>query len=224
MDRADAIWLAGYTEVLAAQADFLLAHGFRRMMEATFHRVFPKAGLPMQDFMHSTAQLMLDPESDNAIADALALIHELSWDVTEPDRLKRVVARLRHVIALSRENWKAILAETDDNHELVPNPKQSGPTPDAKVSDEQVTAWLASLDTVDQVLDGKLLLPHWRFQKGFDLKAYFETVRRTDFVMLLTGYDALPFIKDGPVASADSFRQLNDAFGDAWLGYAFWFN
>ena len=223
-DRADAIWLAGYTEVLAAQADFLLAHDFRRMVESTFHRLFPRSGLPMADYINSTGTLMLDPQSDNAIADALALIHELSWDVTEPQRLKRVLTRLKHVTELSRRNWDAILAETDDDHELVPNPKQTGPSPDAKVSDDQVAAWRASLDTVDRILDGKLLLPHWRFQKGFDLSAYFETATRTDFVMILTGYDALPFIKDGPVANAESFSELTAAFGDAWFGYAFWFN
>jgi len=223
-DRADALWLAGYTEVLAAQADFLLAHDFRRMVESTFHRIFPHAGLPMQDHITSTGALMLDPQSDNAIADALALIHELSWDVIEPERLKRVLTRLRHVTALSRQNWQAILAETDDDHELLPGPQQTGPNPNAHVSDDQVKAWLATLDTVDQILDGKLLLPHWRFEKGFDLGAYFDTARRTDFVMLLTGYDALPFIKDGPVAGPESFSQLTGAFGDAWLGYTFWFN
>lgn len=89
-DRADAIWLAGYTEILAAQADFLLAHDFRGMVEAGFHRIFPRAGLPMQGYINSTGSLMLDPQSDNALADALALIHELSWDVTEPERLKGV--------------------------------------------------------------------------------------------------------------------------------------
>lgn len=223
-DRADAIWLAGYTQVLAAQADFLLAHDFRAMVDSSFHRIFPRAGLPMQDFMNSTGSLMLDPQSDTAIADALAIIHGLSWAVTEPERLKGVLARLRHVTELSRENWKAILAETDDNHELVPSPRQAGLVPDARVTDEQVAAWHASLDTVDQILDGRLLLPHWRFQHGFDLRAYFETAQRTDLVMILTGYDALPFLRDGPIASAESFRALTDAFGDDWLGYAFWFN
>ena len=47
-DRADAFWFAGYTEVIAAQADFLLAHDFSSFADATFHRFFPKAGFPMQ--------------------------------------------------------------------------------------------------------------------------------------------------------------------------------
>jgi len=223
-DRADAIWLAGYSQVLAAQADFLLAHDFRALFETTFHRLFPRAGLPMQDYTRATGSLMLDPESDNAIADALAAIHHLNWPVTDAARLKGVLARFKLITSLSRNNWDAILAETDDNRELLPNPKQTGITPDARINDAQVKAWLATLDTADLILDGKLLLPHWRFQQGFDLKAYFESAKKTDLVMLITGYDALPFLKDGPIASAESFAEANAVFGDALLGYAFWFN
>lgn len=223
-DRADAIWLAGYTQILAAQADFLLAHDFRALFDTTFHRLFPRAGLPMQDYTSATGTLMLDPESDNAIADALAAIHHLNWPVTDGDRLKRVLARFKDITALSRRNWEAILAETDDNRELLPSPKQTGITPEARITDAQVKAWMATLDTADLILDGKLLLPHWRFQKGVDLKAYFENAKKTDLVMLITGYDALPFLKDGPIASAESFAAANAAFGDALIGYAFWFN
>lgn len=178
----------------------------------------------MQDYTRATGTLMLDPESDNAIADALAAIHHLNWPVTDADRLKRVLARFKDITGLSRRNWEAILAETDDNRELLPSPKQTGITPEAKITDAQVKAWLATLDTADLILDGKLLIPHWRFQKGFDLKAYFETAKKTDLVMLITGYDALPFLKDGPIASAESFAEANAVFGDALIGYAFWFN
>jgi hypothetical protein len=222
-DRADAIWLAGYSNVLAAQADFLLAHDFSEMFNATFHRLFPKAGLPMQQFSRG-GMLALDPESDSAIADAIALIHTINWPVVEHERMLRVLARASTVTAMSRQNWDAILAETDDNHELVPSPRQTAIVPDGTVTDEMVAAWRATLDTVDRVLAGELLVPHWRFKQGFDLKAYFETTERTDFVMLLSGFGALPFLKDGPVADASSFAEANRVFGDNLLGYAFWFN
>ena len=68
------------------------------------------------------------------------------------------------------------------------------------------------------------ILPHWRFKQGFDLKAWFETAERTDVVMLLTGKDALPYLRDGPIADADSFAAANAAFGDEFLLYALWFN
>jgi hypothetical protein len=42
--------------------------------------------------------------------------------------------------------------------------------------------------------------------------------------MILTGYGALPFLKDGPIATAEDFAAANRVFGDNLLGYAFWFN
>lgn len=222
-DRADAFWFAGYTEVVAAQADFLLAHDFSSFVNATFHRFFPKAGFPMQDYAQG-GRLMLDPESDAGIADLIAAIHTISWPVTDPARLSGVRDRLKAVVSYSRQDWDAILAETDDNRELLPSPKQTALVPDVAITDERVAAWRATLDEADKVLDGTLLVPHWRFKQGFDLKAYFATAKTTDFVMLLTGADAVPYLKDGPVASTEDFRAIQTAFGNDWLGYAFWFN
>ena len=222
-DRADAIWLAGYTHILAAQADFLLAHDFTPTFDAAFHRLFPQAGLPMQEHARG-GSLMMDPESDALVADLLAAIHTLSWPVVEPERLRRVRERLQAVTGLSRRNWQAILAETDDDRELLPAPGQTALLPGAGVTEEMVAAWLEALDTADSILAGELLVPHWRFAQGIDLAAYFERATRTDAVMLLTGHDALPFLADGPIASAESFAAANRVFGDSLPNYALWFN
>lgn len=222
-DRADAIWLAGYSNVIAAQLDFFLAHDFSMFVDTTFHRFFPRAGLPMQNYAEG-GMLVIDPTTDTAIADAIAGIHTINWPVIDAGRLKRVLERGHRVLALSRQNWDAILAETDDRRELVPSPLQTAIVPDGKVTDEMVAAWRETLDVAEQVLDGELLIPHWRFKQGFDLKAYFETATRTDFVMLLTGYDAIPFLKDGPIASAESFAAANRVFGTDVMNYVFWFN
>ncbi len=223
-DRADAIWLAGYTQITAAPADLLLAHDFSRFFNAIFHRFFPQAGLPMQDYSRGRGTALLDEESDGFIADFIAAIHTADFPVADSARLANVRDRLKTITALSRQNWEAILAETDDNRELVPSPSQTSLLPDQTVTEEVVAAWHATLDTLDLILDGKLLLPHWRFSQGFDLKAYFETATETDLVMLLTGQGALPFLRDGPVADADSFAAGNRVFGDSWPNFAIWFN
>lgn len=222
-DRADGFWLAGYTQVLAAQADFLLAHDFSGFTNALFHRLFPRAGFPMQQYADG-GMLMMDPETDTAIADLVAGIHTLDWPVADPGRLKGVRERIGQVLDLSRQNWAAIMEETDNNHELLPSPRQTALFPDAAVDEAKVAAWLVTLDKAREVLDGKLLLPHWRFKQGFDLKAYFETAGETDLVMILTGMGAVPFLADGKIATPEDFRDIQDAFGSDWLGYAFWFN
>ena len=222
-DSSDAAWLAGYTQVVAAPVDLLLAHDFSEFFDAYMHRIFPKAGLPMQDYS-SGSTLFMDPDSDAFIADIVAAIHTADFPVTDAERLAGVLARLQSITELSRKNWELILAETDDFRELVPSPSQTSLVPGTPVTHEIVNAWMATLDTADQILTGELLLPHWRFKQGFDLKAYFETATETDIVMLLAGQGALPYLKDGPIADADSFAEANRVFGENWPGFALWFN
>jgi hypothetical protein len=222
-DRADSYWFAGYTQIAATLPDFLLAHDFESFADSFLHRFFPRAGFPMQDYA-TGGRLMFDPGTDTALADVVAGIHTINWPVTDAARLAGVRERMARVLDLSRQNWAAIFDETDNNRELIPSPSQTGVRPDVAVTQAQADAWLETLDQAQRVLDGELLVPHWRFRQGFDLKAYFDGAERTDLVMLLTGYDAIPFLKDGPIASAEEFRAAQEAFGDDWLGYAFWFN
>lgn len=222
-DAADSVWFAGYTQVIAAPVDLLLAHDFSEFFNAYLHRVFPQAGLPMQDFS-SGSTLFMDPDSDAFIADIVAAIHTADFPVTDSARLAGVLTRLKSITELSRKNWELILTETDDNRELVPSPTQTSLVPGTPVTEDTVMAWMATLDTVDQILAGELLVPHWRFKQGFDLEAYFETADETDIVMLIAGQGALPFIKAGPIADAQSFAEANRVFGTDWINYAFWFN
>jgi hypothetical protein len=222
-DRADAVWFAGYMQVTAAPVDLLLAHDFSEFFDAYLHRVFPKSGLPMEDYSTGST-LFMDPDSDAFIADIVAAFHTADFPVTDKERLAGVLARLQSITELSRKNWELILAETDDDRELVPSPSQTSLMPESPVTQETVDAWMATLDTVDQILAGELLIPHWRFKQGFDLKAYFENATETDIVMLITGQGALPYIKAGPIADAESFAEANRVFGTDWINYAFWFN
>jgi hypothetical protein len=224
-DNADAIWLAGYSTVAATPADFILAHDFSAFFDAYLHRVFPDAGLPMAPYGEGRDDAMImGPESDAFIADLVAALHTADFPVTDTERLAGVRERLLAITTLSRRNWELIMVETDDNRELVPSPTQTSLVPGRDVTLEVVNAWRTTLDRVDAVLNGDLLLPHWRFEQGFDLSAYFETATRTDFVMLLTGHDAVPFLGDGPIASAEDFAEANRVFGEDWPLFAIWFN
>jgi hypothetical protein len=222
-DRADAFWFAGYTQVVAAPLDWLLAHDFELFFDSYFHRFFPQGGLPMQDYARG-GTLFLDADSDAGIADMIAAIHTLRFPVADSERLAAVLERLESIPALSRRNWEAIMAETDDNRELLPSPQQTSLVAGFPVTGETVDAWMATLDTVDAVLAGELLLPHWRFSQGFDLRSYFETATETDLVLIFTGQAAVSFLRDGPIADAESFAEGNRVFGDNWPNFALWFN
>lgn len=223
-DNADAIWFSGYALVVGTPVEITLAHDFTEFFDAYFHRLFPKAGLPMQDYSRGEGTLMMDADSDAFIADLVAAIHTADFPVSDSARLAAVLDRFSAITARSRQNWEMILAETDDDRELVPSPSQTSLVPDQAITQEIVDAWLATLDRVDEIIAGELLVPHWRFTKGFNLKAYFETATETDFVMLFTGQGALPYLADGPVADAESFAELNRAMGEEWPMFALWFN
>lgn len=222
-DNADAYWFAGYSNITALPFDFVLAHDFTDFYNAFLHRVFPKAGLPMGDLARG-GSLAIDADTDAYFADLIAAIHSANFPVVDRERFAGVLGRAATVISLSRKNWESILAETDDNFELVPSPTQTSLVPDQSVTADVVNAWHDALDQLDRIIAGDLLLPHWRFTKGINLKTYFETAEKTDLVLLFTGHDALPFLADGPIADAESFREMNRVMGDDWPLFALWFN
>jgi hypothetical protein len=136
--------------------------------------------------------------------------------------MRRVREGLLSVVGLSRENWRAILAETDDDREWLPSPKQTSPFQELTVTEERVQAWFALLDAGEALLEGRLLAPHWRFTKGVDVKRIFEEPREFDLVLWLTGQGALPFLADGEVMSADG--SAASLFEGQLLRYVLWFN
>ncbi|WMT85823.1 hypothetical protein NO932_12915 [Pelagibacterium sp. 26DY04] len=223
-DGSDAVWLAGYSQVLASQSDFLLAHDFETFFNTALHRLFPGAGLPMES-RQSEGALFMDRDTDALLADAIAMIHTINWPITERERLLAVQERALRVLDLSRRNWDLILAETDDNREFVPSPYQTPLIADMAINKAMVEAWLETLDVTEAIVRGELLLPHWRYPGlGFDLSAWVENAERTDFVLLFTGFDALPYLQEGEIADAESFAAANRVFGGSIWNYALWFN
>ncbi|CDX44116.1 conserved exported hypothetical protein [Mesorhizobium sp. ORS 3359] len=229
-DRADGFWLQGYAEFLMAQADFWLAHDFKAMFDGSFHMLFPRAKLPLQD-----ALVPLDGgmsgnmfASEWRFADFISLVHLVNWPVIEPERRQAARRHLLEMIRLSREDWKAILAETDNDREWLPGPQQKGANPltGLDVGQEQVTAWLATLTMAEDLLEGRVLLPHFRIAgKGINMKRFFDEPKPFDLVLSITGPGIAPYLESGKILTSDDFDQIQREFGGAgFLTFALWFN
>lgn len=89
---------------------------------------------------------------------------------------------------------------------------------------EQVEAWHLVLDEVDALLDGRTLLPHWRFDTGINLKRAFEEPSDFDLVLWITGPAALPYLEDGDVLTSRKWAEITSAFRGSFGSYAIWFN
>ena len=60
--------------------------------------------------------------------------------------------------------------------------------------------------------------------RGFDLKMFFEEPQPFDLVMLLTGAGAVPYLREGPIATPQRWGEITQAFEDNFFACAFWFN
>lgn len=161
-----------------------------------------------------------------SLADVIAFIHLMRWPVTEPARLLTAREHFLSMIALSRESWALILGETDDQAEWVPGPKQTSLFPRMRVDDRILAGWMDFLDQAEGVLEGRLLLPHWRFDRsqGVNLRKMFEQPQTLDPVMILAGPGAIPFMEKGPLAPGSTYDTGIGILSGGLLAYFLWFN
>lgn len=225
-DRADMTWLRGYCHLMSAMLEFVLAYDWRETYDAAAHLFFAGAADPLGP--RAAPERARDPilgGDGGQFADLVALVHLVRWPLAEQDRLPRVRDHLKSVIALSRQTWTEVLAETDDDHEWLPGPNQRNTAfPGLEVTAERLDAWKAALTEFEAALDGMLLVPHWRYRQGIDLKAVFTEPRPFDLVLWGTGQAALPYLRDGPQMSRASWARWQRIFAGQFLTYAIWFN
>ncbi len=224
-DRADVAWLRGYCHLLMAQAEIYLAHDGRVLFEHTGPLFFARAKSPYA-FLARPPGEPRQPFGTEDVFDAIAMIHLLRLPVVEPKRLLAVVDHLESMIALSRESWKFILSETDDDHEWIPSPKQHTVVPGITVTDEMVQGWTEFLDEFESLLQGKKLIPFWRAReaRGVNLRRVFTEPSTFDLVLWVQGTAAAPYLEDGPQTSAEVWRRLQRVFRGEFIGFALWFN
>lgn len=220
-DRADALWLRGYSNVLMAFGEFLLAYDWHESFDTTFHNFFPRSNSPYAAALATGSGGMYDEAAP--IADFISFIH-IRWPVLEPARMAAARQHLKAMTALSRETFKAIDAETDNDREWLPNARQTGPFESVVVDAARITVWFEVLDEVDAVLDGTKLVPHWRFREGFNLRKVFDEPRPFDLVLWIAGPAAFPYLKAGPTSTSEEWARMIDAFGDSFGLFALWAN
>ncbi len=161
----------------------------------------------------------------NSIADLIAFIHLFNWPVVDPERMAAVRVHLLEMIALSRENWTRIQAETDNKREWVPGPTQTGIFRRMRVNEETVAAWHMFLDEFDAILEGNRLIKHWRFvSKGVNLRRMFEEPRTFDPVLIAQGSAVIPYLEEGDLVTGNAAETLFDLFDGGFFAYFIWFN
>ena len=166
--------------------------------------------------------------SEWRLADFVSFVHLINWPVAEPERRKAARNELLEMIRLSREDWKAIRAETDNDREWLPGPQQPGANQltGLEVTENEVQAWHAALQMAEDLLEGRKLLPHFRFaDKGINMKRFFDEPKTFDLVLSITGPGVVPYMERGPMLTSEEWWALQSQFGGAgFMTFALWFN
>lgn len=223
-DYADVLWLRGYCHLLSAMSEMILIGDQQQLFDAIAHQLFANPDvptLPLADFAKEDASHFA-----SEIADAIAAIHLMHFPVKEPKRGEAVVKHLEAVIELSRKNWDEIVAETDNDREWIPNPKQDGVIPGVKITDDMIKGWREFLDEADAIVAGKKLIPHWRMKEGMgvNLRQVFLKPRDFDLVLWVQGSAAIPYLEKGETTKPETWNRLQTTFRGQFIGFSIWFN
>jgi hypothetical protein len=136
-DRGDVAWLRSYCHLLSA-----MVQGYRAVDEQAgfverVKNIFPNAESPVHK---------ADPDWIGGLK------------VVDASRLRRMRLHLLAVCELNRETWKHIRAETDNDYEWLPHPKQTDRL-GLPLTDEQIDSWLAMMAQWEGLLKGERLVP-----------------------------------------------------------------
>jgi len=240
-DDADVFWLRGYINVLSGVVQFALAHDWQSAFERTAHLFFPRVQSPYGFFGD---ELDESEWASNQIFDIIAFIHLIDFKVIEPDRMTKSLEHFEKVIQLSRETWRLIREETDNDREWLPGKTQTSIVLAGRQGNRMGDDWERVLNQVELVLQGKELLPFWRGVKnrnsfnffgrsnnvefnsklGINLRKVFTNPQTFDLVLWIQGTGVAPFLESGKLIDFQAWNELSDAFQGNLPFFAFWIN
>jgi len=144
LDRGDVAWLRAYCHLLMALIDLNLAFDLEPEFHLTADRLFAN---PKRRFEGT-------PEEKRKAEDEVWQFYK----IVEPARLSRFGRHFVEVCKLNRETWKFIRAETDNDHEWLPNPDQTGVLR-MPVTNQMIDSWLSMVEEVERLFEGERVIP-----------------------------------------------------------------
>ena len=145
----------------------------------------------------------------------------------EPDKA-HVAAAHAHWLAMIAQNkvfWAALNQETDNDREWIPNPQQTSALPLA-VDADMAEGWQAILKDAEDLLEGRLLLPHPLLPSGtgINLKAFAEDPGPLDLINWVHGIGAYPYAAKGPLITRQRWLAFQRLTRGNAAGFALFFN
>lgn len=226
-DAADAHWLRAYTHLIEGMSLLILAFDPQPALSG---RIALAAALDRQfaeppDQMAPAPQMDAEARHFGPMVDRIAVVVQTLRNRPDAAKIAEAVAHWQAMIDANRDFWQAVATETDDDREWIPNDDQQAAL-GFSLPPGAGDAWLAVLADAEKVLDGRLLIPFWRFAPGhgIDLKSWFDDPGPVELVDWLQGSAALPHARAGLTVSDDNWTRFTTLFGGGAGLYMVLFN
>ena len=213
-DRGDVTWLRAYCHLLSAIVDVYRAVNVEAEFDRRMKEVFPR----------------IEAGGKDGGLDQGVLV------IADGPRLGRFRQHLLAICALNHETWKFIRAESDDDHEWLPNARQKGVI-GLPVTDQMIDGWLALVGQLEGLLKGERLLPNVLVQfvdpnaegKGLNVKTLLDDPPQSlsEKKIKEQGIDAKYLEPEGQKRPFDVnaiFAVLRLFDGPLGVAYMAWFN
>ncbi|MEJ6403416.1 hypothetical protein [Yoonia sp. 2307UL14-13] len=219
-DTSDVAWLQAYTHIFAGTAEMMMAFDPTEIIAKVQGNATTIAEL-----RNGPAPMMFMSPEDEKLADLVTIVLGVLEQQPDPARTQAALADFQAVIAHNLVFWDRVRAETDNENEFIPNAAQDSAL-GLLFPDNIDTAWQAVLQEAAMVLEGDLLIPHWRTgdQVGINLNKWLNDPAPLDVIGVLAGSDLAPYMERGRVATGDTIDQFDAATGGNFALFAFTLN
>lgn len=159
------------------------------------------------------------------IVDAIYILLKTLEQQPDAAHLQAARDNWLRMIAVNRQFWLAVEAETDDDAEWIPNARQTSIF-GLDTDPEAAAAWMRVLRDAEAVLQGQLLIPHPMLPKGtgIDLAAFIDNPAPLDFIGWVQGTAAYPYTAKGPRITRQYWQQFSRLTNGRATMFMFYYN
>lgn len=214
-DAADVHWLRAYTHLIQTGASLLLAFD----PETEMTRILNLQNVLAEQSHVDSDSPGLDLYGNRKIAygaaiDAIAVVYQTLRHQPDKALINEAEQHFRDMIKANRDFWGAVNDEKDDDREWIPNELQTQAL-GLVVPPDAGDAWLSVLSDAERLLNGELLIPHWRYGSdyGIDLRKWLDDPKPIDLVSWLQGTGSLEFSHSGRLISGETLDRFESATG-----------
>ncbi|AKS45034.1 hypothetical protein SAMN05444287_0122 [Octadecabacter temperatus] len=214
-DTSDAAWLSAYAHLLSGVSETILAVSPSQAIE----RVTTSAAV-FQEMGRDEREYLMFYDEDRWLDMAAMFIHAIEGPV-DVDRSRAAHTHFLGMIQDNKVFWDRVSRENDNDREWIPNKAQDSALPipfPADLGDQ----WRNVLTEAEMMLNGELLIPHWRLPEGMGINvaAFMQNPPELDIIALIQGESILPYVERGPEMSGQAWRSFERMVGGDAAFYA----